>query len=302
MYDVTVIGLGQMGGALARAFLKSGKAIAVWNRNRDRAADLERLGAVWANSPAEAIAASKTTILCLSDYAAASSVLDAEKVSESLRGRLVVQLSSGTPKQARQLEQWTLGQGANFLDGAISAWPSQIGGPDASIVIAGQSPAFHSAAPLLQLLAANLTYLGADVGHANVLFNSALAYFTGHWIGFTQGAAICAEEGLDTAEFGEMIASLSTTFAGDLRHMGSVIKEGRFDDPESTIKSVSRDIARLVDIADDLKIHNGFPIFAANLFRTAANSGYAAEEHCAIVKVLRAPAVLEESATGDRTR
>ncbi|WP_276946747.1 NAD(P)-dependent oxidoreductase [Haematobacter massiliensis] len=287
MSDVAVIGLGRMGSALAKAFVTSGKSVTVWNRSQGKAEALERIGALKAETPAAAIASSSTLIVCPSDYAATSILLDEARVTDLLQGKTLIQLTSGTPKQARHLEQWVECRGGMYLDGAISAWPDQIGGPEASIVIAGRESVLNSAEPILKLLAPNLSYVGTDTGRAKILFNAALSYFAAHWIGFSHGAAMYAAEGMDVAEFGEAIAGLSPMFAGDVRHMGQAITGNRFSDPQSTIKSVGVDISRLVEIASDLNISAAFPEFAASLFKNAAEAGYGAEEHCAIFKVIR---------------
>ncbi|CAI8817279.1 hypothetical protein EMIT07CA2_210054 [Brevibacillus sp. IT-7CA2] len=51
--SVSVIGLGNMGVALADAFLKGGHPTTVWNRSADRAKGLVEKGAVLAGSVAE---------------------------------------------------------------------------------------------------------------------------------------------------------------------------------------------------------------------------------------------------------
>lgn len=287
MGDVTVIGLGDMGGALARAFLAAGKTVTVWNRSPSRVEPLEEMGANRAASVADAVSASPVLVICLSDYPATTAVLETNGVAEALSGRLVVQLSSGTPREARALQSWATARGADYLDGAIAAWPRHIGGPDASITVVGPEAAFSSAQPLLALLAGTVTYMGRDIGHAMAVFNAALAYFAGHWIGFSYGAAISEAEGIDPAGYGDVLASLSPVFAEDMRHMGRVISDGRFGEPESSIKTVSADIGRLVQLSGDLNIGRAFPAFAADIFRRAQEAGYSAEDHAAVVKVLR---------------
>ncbi len=287
MSDVTVIGLGEMGSALARAFLAAGKSVVVWNRTAAKAAPLVDLGAVHAHTVSDAVAASPVLVVCLSDYAATTSVLSGDGVAAGLAGRLIVQLTSGTPRQARALESWAAAHGAHYLDGAIAAWPRQIGGPDAGILIVGSEALFAAAEPLLKLLAGGLTYMGANIGHAKALFGAGLAYFAAHWIGFSHGAAICEAEGLDAGMFGEMMAGMSPSFEQDMRHMGRVIAEDRFDKPEATIRTVSADVARLVELSRDLKIGAAFPSFAAGIFQRAVDAGFSTEEPSAIVKVLR---------------
>lgn len=240
-----------------------------------------------ASTVAEAVAASPVVVICLSDYAAVSSVLGEEGVAEKLGGRLIVQLSSGTPRQAQALGAWVASRGASYLDGAIGAWPRQIGGPEAGLLIVGNEDVFASAEPLLKLLAGGLSYMGPDVGHAKALSNAGLAYFAAHWIGFCHGAAICQAEGIDAGTFGEVMAGMAPFFGEDMRHMGRVIAEDRFGDREATIKTITSDIGWLVESSRDLEIGAEFPKFAASIFQRAKDAGFGAEEPSALIKVLR---------------
>ncbi|EKF19490.1 NAD(P)-dependent oxidoreductase [Nitratireductor pacificus] len=287
MSDVTVIGLGNMGGALARALLAGGKTVTVWNRSPAKAAALQQMGAVRASTAAAAVAASPFVVICLSGYSATLDVLSEQGVDAALDGRLVVQLTSGTPHEARSLDAWIWSRGAAYLDGSIAAWPRHIGGPQAAITVAGPEAVFSAAEPLLHILAGSIDHVGSDIGHASALFNAGLAYFAAHWIGFSHGAAICEAEGIEPGRFGETMAGLSEVFAEDMRHMGHAIAEGRFGDPETTIAATGADVARLIDLSADLKIGDAFPVFADGMFRRAVEAGYGAEENCAMVKVLR---------------
>ncbi len=76
--DVTVIGLGAMGAALARAQLRAGHLVTVWNRSADRAAPLVAQGARVAPDATAALSASPVILVCLVSYAAADAVLDAQ--------------------------------------------------------------------------------------------------------------------------------------------------------------------------------------------------------------------------------
>lgn len=287
MSDVSIIGLGEMGAALAGAFLSAGKSVTVWNRTAAKAAPLQERGAVPAPGPVEAVRASPVIMICVSDYAATSAILAADGMTAALAGRLVAQLTSGIPKQARALEAPLRAAGARYLDGAIAAWPRQIGGPEAAIVVAGPEAVFAEAQPLLKTLAGGVSHVGAEIGQALVLFNAALAYLAGHWIGFSHGAAICEAEGLPADAFGEMMASLSPSLGQDLSHMGKAIAAGRFEKPESTLRTAGTDIARLIELSADLKIGAAWPRFAASVFQRAIAAGLGDEEHCAVVKVLR---------------
>ncbi|MFI6904395.1 hypothetical protein ACIBKY_24265 [Nonomuraea sp. NPDC050394] len=61
----------------------------------------------------EAVAAADVTIVCLNDYASTTRILG--PVGDGLRGRTVVNLTSGTPSEARELAAWAGERGSVFL-------------------------------------------------------------------------------------------------------------------------------------------------------------------------------------------
>ncbi|HEV7372508.1 hypothetical protein [Arenibaculum sp.] len=66
-----------------------------------------------------------------------------------------------------------------------------------------------------------------------------------------------------------------------------MIGNGDFADPESALKTAGEDIGRLVRQAEEAGINPEVPRFEAALFRRAIEAGCGAEEHAALVKVLR---------------
>jgi len=72
--------------AAARLFHK-GFSTTVWNRTVAKTEALSRLG--------------------VSDYSSTRQLLAQPEIEAALRGKIVVQLSSGTPKDAREMDSWT---------------------------------------------------------------------------------------------------------------------------------------------------------------------------------------------------
>lgn len=284
---VTVIGLGQMGGAIARALIAKGFHVTVWNRDISKAAPFAAQGAVPATDLPAAVAASPLLVICVSDYKVTRKILD----TAILRGKTIVQLSTGTPKEAREFDAWVQQQGGTPLNGDILAWPRQIGTGDASITISGPDAAFRQHADTLQALAGTVDFVGEEAGASAVLFQAVMAYLAGNWIGFCHGALICEKEGLRADMFGSLIAGISPILAGESKHMGEVIQEGRFSNPESTINTTANDLHLLLQHSEEAGISTELPKFAAGLFQRAVDSGYGAEEHAAIIKVMRGSAV-----------
>lgn len=288
--NVTVIGLGSMGAALARALLSKGFRVTVWNRDSTKVQPLAEAGAIAAADAAAAIKASPVTVMCVSDYNASRKILENYAVAAALHGRTLVQLSTGTPKEARDLDARALQQGASCLNGDIMAWPRQMGTNEATISISGDAATYQQQEGLLRALAGNVVYLGTEPGASGALFHAVLAYLAGSWIGFCHGALICENEGLKPEDLGVLLEQISPMLGGELRHMGEVIQHGRFSDPESTVKTTGDDLQLLVQQAKESGINSELPEFAARLFRRAMDAGYGKEEHAAVIKVLRKPA------------
>ncbi|MFE2245574.1 NAD(P)-binding domain-containing protein, partial [Streptomyces lavendulae] len=122
---LTLLGLGDMGTALARAWLTAGHPVTVWNRTAAKAAALAPHGARVASDPAAAVAANGLVVLCLLDDASIAAVLD----GVDLTGKDLVNLTTGTPAEGRARARWAEERGARFVDAGIMGTPTMIGTP-----------------------------------------------------------------------------------------------------------------------------------------------------------------------------
>jgi 3-hydroxyisobutyrate dehydrogenase-like beta-hydroxyacid dehydrogenase len=287
MSDVTVIGLGEMGSALAGTLMREGHDVTVWNRNPAKAEPLVRDGAVLAATAAVAVAASPVTIICVSNYQAARGIIEVADTAAALAGRVLIQLGNGTPKEARDSEAWARSQGVEYLDGTILAWPSQIGGAETAILVSGPEATFRRSEALLKVLAGNLSHTGESVGAASATAAAVLSYLMGLWMGLCHGALILEAEGLPVDAFGSLLADLSPILGAEAKHLGKVIQTDDFADPESSLKTSGEDIIRLVRQAQEAGINAEIPTFAAGLFKRAIDAGHGPEEHAALIKILR---------------
>ena len=117
--EVSVLGLGSMGIAIARLYLDQGYKVTVWNRTAEKADALRAKGAVLARSAAEAVRAARTAVMCVYDYRAADAIFALDGVAAAMDGRLLVQLTTGSPRDALAAEAWAHRHGAAYLEGAI---------------------------------------------------------------------------------------------------------------------------------------------------------------------------------------
>src|SRR5262245_55155592 len=114
-HKVSVIGTGRMGSALATALHNKGFSTTVWNRSSSKTEALARLGLSVAPSLAAAALESDVTVVNVSDYSATQQLLQVPGVVAALAGKVMVQLSSGIPQEARHMESWARQHDISYL-------------------------------------------------------------------------------------------------------------------------------------------------------------------------------------------
>ncbi|WPO72201.1 MULTISPECIES: NAD(P)-binding domain-containing protein [unclassified Streptomyces] len=201
--SVTVLGLGLMGTALAAALLKAGHDTTVWNRTASKTGPLAAQGATPAETAAEAITASPLVIVCLTTNDNVRGLLEAE--SDALAGRTVVNLTNGTPAQARELADWAAGRGITYIDGGIMAVPQMIATPAAYILYSGtDEEAYETHRPTLAALA-DTKWVGKDPGAAALYDLSLLTGMYGMVMGVAQAYALIGSGGVPAREFAPLL-------------------------------------------------------------------------------------------------
>jgi NAD binding domain of 6-phosphogluconate dehydrogenase len=180
MSEMTVLGQGAMGRALATSLVAAGRRVTVWNRTPGRGVP----GASTASSAREAVAASPVVAVCVVDYEAMWSFLP------DTTDHTVVNLTNGTPKQAREAATKL---GPSYVDGGIMAVPKMIGHPGATILYSGSEPAFSSARPLLETWG-EARFLGEDPGRAALHDLALLSAMYGMFGGVYHALALTAGE------------------------------------------------------------------------------------------------------------
>jgi len=287
MTEVTVIGLGPMGSTLAELMLKAGKSVTVWNRSPDKANGLIERGAKRATDPADAISASPVILICVYDYDAVETILAANGVSGAIRGRLVINLGTGSPGDASRTEAFVHRHHGSYLDGAIQAAPSQMGQSDTPLLISGSRSQLVVAEALLKILAGNVVYLGEKIDAAASMDLSTLSYIYGSIAGFLHGARIAEAAGGDVAAYGGIVNAISPSFGAVFQHEGGVIASDDFRVTESPLRISIAAVRRIRQHSEQLGLNSELPALVDNWLMRADKSGFADEELAAVIKVLR---------------
>lgn len=236
---VTMLGLGPMGYALASAFVAGGNQTTVWNRTASRPSPD---GATRIHDLTEAVTASRTVVMCLMDYDAVRSVLT--PLAEPLRGRHVVNLTSGSPDAARAVAEWAATHGVSYTDGAIMTPTETIGTPSAVILHSGQPT------DVLAPLGGRRTYLGADPGSAAAFDVALLDIFWSSVAGVAHAFALARSENIAPAEFAPLAHGIVDIMPAVIDEFSTRLTEGDHPGDEATVRSAAAGMAHIVETSE----------------------------------------------------
>ena len=282
MSDITVIGLGLMGSALARTIHNAGHTLTVWNRSPGKMQSFIDTGVDAAGSVEEAIAASPVILICIDNYAITDSLLRPDGITALLKGRCVIQLSTGTPREASEAAESMAALKASYLDGAILGGPDDIATETIQILISGDEEAYLKSEKLLACLGGGVRYLGSNVRAAATLDLAWLCDSYGQFLAVSHAARICESEGVGVDLYASVLPPDSW-----IRENVGLIHSENFANPTATLRIWRSALQPIRQQARDAGISTEFPDQVDGLLAKAEEAGYGEEDVMAIVKVLR---------------
>lgn len=263
--SVTVVGLGPMGQAMVRAFLEAGVEVTVWNRSEDKITAMVELGAKRAGSVAEALDANLVTVLSLTHYAAMYDVLG--QATDRLAGKVIANLSSDSPEQARQGAAWVRKHGAEFISGGVMSAGDNIAHPASYIFYSGPREIFDAYAELLRPLSPQ-EYLGSDDGLSQVFYQALLTIFHPWLLAFDQATAMIDRSGHSIAQFVPFAIRSAAAFPYFMEEFSVANQNGGWASLAS-LKMMDAGAQHIIDASEEVGVDATFSHTAQAYWRKA---------------------------------
>lgn len=256
--SVTVIGLGLMGSALARALSAANLKVTVWNRSPSRGQLFDPGTVEVADTIVDAIQASGIIVVCIRDYEATDELFRAGAVENEFAGKVIVQLSTGTPAKAREASIWATTIGATYLDGEIMAFPDAIGTERCTIIYAGNTSTFDSCRTVVDAFGGTAQLIGDDPGMAAALSNAVLSIYFSFVFGTLNGAAICDAEKVPLPLFRDLGVSMLPVFGDVLSRAVDMISADSYESTHSTLDTSAGALAQIAAVGQGAGLDGRF--------------------------------------------
>jgi 3-hydroxyisobutyrate dehydrogenase len=153
------VGVGRMGHALVTRLLQAGHEVAVYNRTREKALDLEKLGATVVDSPAD-LADRDIVFTIVAGSADVDEVVTALLSRPDVQPGLIVDSTTISPSAADSIRARAKERGTAMLAAPVSGNPKVAASGRLTIVTSGPPEAWEQAKPYLELLCRQVTYVG----------------------------------------------------------------------------------------------------------------------------------------------
>ena len=284
--EVCVIGLGKMGSALAEALLKTGHTVTVWNRTPARCDALRAMGAAVAGSAVEAARAADVALVCVTNDAATREIVFTDGVVQALRGKLLIQLSTSTAEQSREICTWAGARDIRYLEGSIIALPADVTSGSAIIIYAGPRDAYDRHIDILSALGGDPKYVSDEIGAAVTFDRAIFAFGYGTMQSFIQGAAIAAAKGFPIEVYTDTAAKRMETYRSRIKWYGDMIAKRNYGNAQASMQTHAAAFAEALAVCREAGVDDTLPAALMHNFHRALATGHGEQEMSALFEVL----------------
>jgi 3-hydroxyisobutyrate dehydrogenase-like beta-hydroxyacid dehydrogenase len=197
MAELGFVGLGVMGGRVAKRLLDAGHDVVGYNRTRAKGQWLVDAGMRWADSPREVAESADVVFSMVTDSAALDAVTGGpDGVLAGLGpGKIYVDMSSVSPAASRELAARATASGARMLDAPVSGSVKTLEDGNLSVMVGGDEATFREMEPILRSIGPTVTHVGGN-GQAvamKIATNLSLAV---QMLAFSEGVLLAEQSGI----------------------------------------------------------------------------------------------------------
>lgn len=228
MADCAFLGLGVMGGPMARHLSQKGHSLKVWNRSSHKAsAWIEKGGAgALAATPEAAVADVHFVFMCLGDDPDVEAVFD--RIAPALKpGQILIDHTTGSADLARRLAVRATNMGVGYLDAPVSGGQAGAENGQLTVMVGGDQTTFAIAEPVMRAFSKQITLIG-ETGAGQLAKSVNQICIAGVVQGLAEGLHFAQRAGLDEARVIEAI-SAGAAQSWQMQNRWKTMVEGKFD-------------------------------------------------------------------------
>lgn len=250
------IGLGKMGGPMARNLISAGHSLVVHDLDPAASAPHREMGATWTDSPREVAEASELVFTSLPGPREVEAVaLGEDGLIEGLaKDAVYVDVSTNSPTMVRRVAERMAASGVHMIDAPVSGGPMGAEAGSLAVMVGGEKKICERIRFVLDAIGGSVSYVG-PVGSGSVakLVHNVISMTTR--IVIQEGMALAVKAGVEPSTMLEVLTEAS--FGKQLvlkSHIPELVFKGDFDHPRFSLGLSHKDVGLALELAKELDV------------------------------------------------
>jgi len=249
---VGVVGLGNMGGGIARNFQKAGVPLMVWDVAPAARAEFSAIAGIDIASPGEMAAACNAIFFVVPATPEIASCFEGKDgvLARAAEGLVVYDFTTSDPVATRKLAARAAAHGIAYLDAGMSGGATGADAGTLTLMIGGDKAAFERTRTLLDPIAERMFYLGSSgAGHTMKLIHNMVCHTI--FLATCEGGHMAETAGINLADMIDVFnVSNARSYASEVRFPKHILS-GKWD-ARSRVYNLRKDVSMAVGLAGTL--------------------------------------------------
>lgn len=281
---VGIIGLGNMGGRMAKRLLDQGVEVGVFDVNKEAMQTYGRFGAEEVDNPAELARKYPYVITILPNVFIVKEILVGEEglMKGFNSNSLLIEMTTSIPSETKDINTMLRDAGLRMIDAPVSGGVKKAEEGTLSIMVGGSAADFEEVKPLLSKIGENITHVGeVGAGHTIKALNNMISAATLAVTG--EAMALGVKLGLDPTKMLSVInTSTGKSFSSDFKFSTQVLT--RNFEVGFTLDLMVKDLKIAMTMAEEEKVPMFISSASFQLWKQAWSDGKGSQDHTTIIK------------------
>jgi 3-hydroxyisobutyrate dehydrogenase len=285
MARIGFVGLGVMGGRVAKRLMDAGHELTGYNRTRSKADWLVGDGLRLADTPRQVAEAADVTFSMVTGTAALRAITEGPDgiVAGLGPGKVYVDMSTASPEASRALAEIVAERGARMLDAPVSGSVSTLEEGKLSLMVGGDEAVVERVRPILRDIGPKVTHVGAN-GQAVLMKIATNLSLAVQMLAFSEGILLAEKGGIkrETAVevlLNSVIASPMVEYRGPF--VLEMPEEAWFD-----VNMMQKDLLLALEAGRNLDVSLPTTAVTNELLTAARAMGFAEQDFAVLFDVL----------------
>ncbi len=283
---IGIIGTGMLGEAVALNLLNLGFDVSVYNRTKEKAAEVEKNGATVMNSPKAVADNSELIIIIVKDASAVKEVSFGKNgITESENKKLIVaDMSTIEPSESREIADKFEQKQIQKLEIPVMGGPNVAISGKLVMMASGPKNSFDQCKTIFEKIANKVFFLGTQ-GTANSIKLAMNLQITMLALSLSEGITLVEKSEVDPKIFLEVLNS--TYFkTGMSENKAFKMIDGDYD-ATFTLSNLKKDISTMISTSKKLGIELPMIMKAEKIYENAIKEGLGNNDYTGIIEYIK---------------